>query len=93
MSSVNRATIISDIPKIATTSFKKKKKKSSMKEDELLALQEAIEFASKLPAKRVRKIATDKDQAYIDACLAQQSEHHRRGGFVSGSGYHYDHEY
>ncbi len=80
--------------KMTTTSFKKKKDtKRSIKEDELLALQEAIEFTSSLPAKRVRKIALDKNQPYIDACIAQQSECHRAGGFVSGSGHHYDRTY
>jgi hypothetical protein len=92
--SLNQSSIVSEAPKIAINSCKKKKKeKRSMKEDELLALQEAIEFASKLPSKRVRKITVDRDQAYVDACLTQQSKQHRCGGFVSGSGYHYDREY
>jgi hypothetical protein len=79
---------------IMATSFKKKKSaKRSIKEDELLALQEAIKIASTLPTKRVRKSTINKNQAYVDACIAHQSECHRSGGFVSGSGHHYDREY
>jgi hypothetical protein len=89
MSSVSHTSL-----KITATSFKKKKTaKRSIKEDELLALQEAIEIASQLPAKRVRKSTVNKNQAYVEACIAHQSECHRSGGFVSGSGHHYDHEY
>ncbi len=89
------STVSHTAPKMTTAVACKSKKaaKRNIREDEILAAQEASEIISSLPEKRVRKSATDKNQAYIAACLAQQSECNLSGGFKSGSRYHYDREY
>jgi hypothetical protein len=58
--------------------------------DNYLMMKEAENLTKDIPKKRVRKQAHDSCKEYFDSVIKQKSECGINGGFIMGSGYHYD---
>jgi hypothetical protein len=68
--------------------------KKVMKEyDNFLMMKEAEKLTKDLPKKRIRTQTEDPSKKYFDSVISQQNHCGKNGGFISGSGYHYDHDY
>ena len=62
--------------------------------EELQLLQEsASAYTAGISAKRTRRPTANRDKAYFAAAEAQEADAGKRGGLVTGSGYHYDRSY
>jgi hypothetical protein len=58
--------------------------------DSFLMMKEAEKLTMDLPAKRVRTQTQDPCKKYFDSVISQQKDCGKNGGFIAGSGYHYE---
>jgi hypothetical protein len=61
--------------------------------DNFLIIKEAEKLTKDLPKKRVRKQTQNPSKKYFDSVISQQNDCGKNGGFIAGSGYHYDRGY
>lgn len=61
--------------------------------DNLLMMKEAEKLMMDLPKKRVRTKTLDSCKKYFESVISQQNDCGKNGGFIAGSGYHYERRY
>jgi hypothetical protein len=58
--------------------------------DNFLMMTEAEKLTKDLPKKRIRTQTQNPSKKYFDSVISQQNDCGKNGGFIAGSGYHYD---
>ena len=58
--------------------------------DNFLMMTEAEKLTKELPKKRIRTQTQNPSKKYFDSVISQQNDCGKNGGFITGSGYHYD---
>jgi hypothetical protein len=69
---------------------KKQFKKVMEEYDNMLMMKEAEKLTMDLPRKRIRTQTQDPSKKYFDKVISQQNDCGKNGGFIAGSGYHYE---
>ena len=69
---------------------KKQFKKIMAEYDNYLMMKEAEKLTKDLPKKRIRTQTQNPSKKYFDSVISQQNDCGKNGGFIAGSGYHYD---
>ena len=72
---------------------KKQFKKIIKEYDNYLMMKEAEKLTKDLPNKRIRKQTEDSCKEYFDSVEKQKNHCGINGGYITGSGYHYDRSY
>lgn len=60
------------------------------KYENLLMMEEADKLTKDLPKKRIRTQTEASSKKYFDSVKFHQNDCGKNGGFIAGSGYHYD---